>query len=133
TAFVNIGGIKGIGGSDVDVTFANNGLLISNGSRVSLEVSFTSQFLVGPVTFGTKNLEFSYVVATNTFQMLGTAYLEVGGIQGIPGQNGNQVSVTFANNGLVITNGSVVSLDVAINSSFRVGSATITVQNLEFD
>ena len=54
------------------------------------------------------------------------------GIQGVPGQNGNHVSVTFANNGLVITNGAVVSLDVAVNSSFTVGSATINIQNLEF-
>ena len=130
--FVTIGGFHGVGGSTLSATFANNGLLLVGGNLVSLDVSVTSSFLVGPATFGTKNLEFSYVVATDTFQLTGTAFVNIGGIQGVPGQGGNQVNVTFANNGLVITNGALVSVDVAVNSSFKVGPATITATNLDF-
>jgi hypothetical protein len=132
TAFVTIGGFHGVGGSTLSVTFANDGLLLVGGNLVSLDVAVTSTFLVGPATFGTKNLEFSYVVATDTFQLTGTAFVNIGGIQGVPGHEGNELDVTFANNGMVITNGALVSVDVALNSSFMVGTATITTNNLEF-
>jgi hypothetical protein len=124
TAFVSV-----IGMGNFDVTFANNGLLISDGDLVSLDVKVDSSFTVGGVSFGTKGLEFIYTTATNTFQMLGGAYLTVGGIGGV---GGNKVSVTFANDGLLITDGDLVSLDVAVDSNFTVGSATFVVKNLEF-
>ena len=131
TCFVTVG-VPGNTAADLQVTFANNGLLITNGALVSLDVAVTSTFNVGPVTIGTDKLEFSYVVATDTFQMLGTAFVTFGGIQGVPGEGGDKFSVTFAHKGLLITNGNLVSLDVSLTSNFKVGPVTIGTQDLDF-
>ncbi len=132
-ATVTVGGISGVPGSGdtVTVDFANNGLVITDGALVSLDVSITSSFMVGPVTFGTNGLEFSYVAATDTFQLTGTTFVMFGGIAGVPGQSGDQIDVTFANNGLVISDGNLVSLDVSVTSDFVVGGVTFGTQNLE--
>jgi hypothetical protein len=132
SAFVRLVGFKGVGGGEIRVNFPDGGVLITDGKLVSLQVGLTSSFLIGPATFGTKDLTFGYFAKTNTFQLTGTAFATFGGIT-LPGQAGNEISVTFANDGILITNGVLEKLDVTINSNFNVGAATITVQDLALD
>jgi hypothetical protein len=132
SAFVRLVGFKGVGGGEIRVNFPDGGLLITDGKLVSLQVGLTSSFLIGPATFGTKDLTFGYFAKTNTFQLTGTAFATFGGIT-LPGQAGNEISVTFAKDGILITNGVLEKLDVTINSNFKVGAATITVQDLALD
>src|SRR5262249_606229 len=119
TASVAVGNV-----ANLSVTFADQGLVITNGSLVSLDVAVSSSFKVGNATFGTDKLRFSYVVATDTFQLRGTAFVMIVGM--------GQVGVTFAGDGVVITGGDLVSLNATVNSNFRVGPATIKFQDLAF-
>ncbi|RLS85826.1 MAG: hypothetical protein DWI07_00145, partial [Planctomycetota bacterium] len=114
----------------VDVTFGNatkNGLVFVNGAFQSFDFTLNSNIRVGSVTITTQDLNFAYTESTKTFTMRGTAGAAMPSI-------GN-VNVTLGNatrNGLVITDGSLVSLDMTINSNFRAGSVAFTTRNLNF-
>lgn len=122
TAFVEVGGIGNkLGGQDVSVTFGDGDADDSTDPNAG--------FQVGKVNFGTKDLMFVYTAATDTFQLTGTAYVDLG-VKGFPADA--YVDVTFANNGLLITNGNLVSIDVAVTGSFSVGPVSFSTDNLEF-
>ena len=120
--------IKGI--DNFSVTFGHNGnpgLVIQNGSLVSLDVTINSSIQIGAVTFSTTGLEFTYVTATDLFTLSGTVGVSIKGM--------DNFSVTFGHNGnpgLVIQNGSLVSLDVTLNTTIRVGAVVFSTTGLEF-
>ncbi len=103
------------------------GLVIQNGSLVSLDVTLTSDVTVSRVRITTAGLELSYVAATDQFTLTGTTVLTVP-------QFGN-VSATFGFDnkpGLVIRDGSLVSLDLRLNSNITFLKYTFEVENLDF-
>jgi hypothetical protein len=107
---------------------ATKGLVISGGSLTSLEMTVNSNISAGGLTFTTSNLTFAYYSASNFFAMKGASSVSVPSV-------GN-LSVTFGNTtnyGLVVTNGSLTSLDMTVNSNMNIGSIAITTKNLNFN
>jgi hypothetical protein len=105
-----------------------NGLVVTNGSFTSLDMSVNSNLNIGSLNITTQNLNFNYTAASNNFTMRGTASVAMPSI-------GN-LGVTFGSNttsGLVITNGSFTSLDMTVNSNFSVGSMSFTTRNLNIN
>ena len=114
-ASVKFGGV-----ANLSVSFDGPGLLITNGKLDKLDASVTSSFTVGSVTFGTENLRFRYVVSASAFQLTGTAFMKSSG----NGLKDTQITVTFADKGLVISDGALSSIDVAVTSKFNIGKVT---------
>ena len=124
TTGVMVSGINGL-----SVTFGTSsepdGLVVENGTLVSLGVVVNGSFTVDAVAFTATGLEFDYTADPQTFQLIGTAGVSVTGTGGL--------NVTFANQGLVIANGSLQSLDMIINSTFTVSDVDFDATNLTFD
>ena len=120
--------VSGIG--NLTVTFghgSNSGLVITNGSLVSLDMTVDSDIEVSGVTIKTTGLEFTYVASTSAFSLLGQAEIDVNKV-------GN-LSATFghgASPGLVISNGVLASLDMTVDSNINVGGVSFTTTGLEF-
>ncbi|QEL17125.1 Calx-beta domain-containing protein [Limnoglobus roseus] len=123
-------GVMILGIGDVSVTFGYGnkpGLLIQNGSLVSLDMTLNTDIRVNAVVFSTKNLNFSYTTATKQFTMAGQAGVGLVGVGGLV--------VTFGNGGkpgLVITDGSLTSLDMTVGSDFNVGAVKFSGTGLRF-
>ena len=107
----------------LSVTFANQGVVITNGSLVSLDASITGGFSVDKVGFTATALELAYTASPQTIQITGTAGATIGGI--------GSLSVSFPNAGVVIASGSLVSLDASITGGFSVDKVGFTATNLE--
>jgi hypothetical protein len=120
--------ITGIG--SIEVTFGHNGnpgLVITNGSLVSLDMTLDTNITVDAVTFSTNGLEFTYTTSTNVFTLAGSAGVSITGL--------GSIEVTFGHNGnpgLVLTNGSLTSLDLTLDTNITVGALTFTTNGLEF-
>ena len=114
----------------LNVTFGHDttpGLVVTNGSLTSLDTTVNSNFTVGGVTFTTQDLDFSYTASNSQFGLSGTATVAV--------TNLGTLNVTFGHDstpGLVVTNGSLTSLDTTVNSDFAVAGVTFTTQDLDF-
>src|SRR5262249_22690005 len=96
------------------------------GQLTSLDMTVSSNFQVGNVTFGTNGLEFTWTKSSNTFTLGGTVFVTIGGI-------GNLIA-TFGHGstpGLVITSGALTSLDMTLSSNFQIGSVTFGTNGLE--
>jgi lipopolysaccharide export system protein LptC len=112
------------------VTFGygtNPGLVVTNGTLTSLDMTLTSDVTVAGVAITTKGLRFGYTAANSQYTLAGTATAAVAKF--------GTVGVTFgygANPGLVVTNGSLDSLDMTLNSDVTIAGVTITTKNLEF-
>ncbi|QEL19615.1 Calx-beta domain-containing protein [Limnoglobus roseus] len=120
--------ITGIG--NLSVTFGYNGnpgLVITNGSLDSLDLTVNSKIRVNSVTFSTEGLRFTYTAATSQYTLSGSAGVAIVGV--------GDLTVTFGYNGapgLVITNGSLDSLDMTIDSKIRVNSVIFSTKGLRF-
>jgi hypothetical protein len=80
------------------------------------------------VTFNATDLNFDYTAATDSFTMSGTVGVTVGSV--------DNLSVTFGSDGtpgLVITYGSLTSLDMTINTTFDVADVAFNATNLNLD
>ncbi len=142
TASIAFAGIDSL-----SVTFghgATPGLIISNGNLESLDATVNASFKVAAVVVQANDLEFKYTNTSQTlngggtytgtynvnkyiFAMYGTASITFAGI--------DSLSVTLghgATPGLVISNGILESLDVTVNSSFKVASVVVQANDLEF-
>ena len=124
TAYVTFVGIN-----QLSVTFGHNGtpgMVITNGKLESLDVTVNGTFLVGCATFGARDLEFKYTASNKTFTLAGTANVNIALI--------SQFDVTFGHNnspGLVISNGTLQSLDLTVSSSITFASYTLANSSLE--
>ena len=79
------------------------------------------------MTFTTQDLDFAYTASNSQFSMSGTATVAV--------TNLGTLNISFGHGttpGLVVTNGSLTSLDTTVNSNFTVGGVTFTTQDLDF-
>jgi streptogramin lyase len=125
SAAVTVGGI-----GNFSVTFGhgtNPGLVITNGSLTSLDLTVNSNIHVGAVTFSTTGLEFTYTASSNQFTLTGNTSASVTGL--------GTLNLTFGhgtNPGLVVTNGALVSLDMTLNSNITAGAVAFSTTGLEF-
>ncbi len=123
--------VPGMGSLDVDFGgHGTQGLVVTNGSLTSLDMTVNSSFTVGFLNFAANNLEFKYSAATNEFSLAGSTTVAVPFVPDI-----GSLTVTFGHGstpGLVITNGSLTSLDMTVNAHFGVDLLTFDVSNMEF-
>ena len=107
------------------------GLVITNGSLTSLDMSLTSNISVASVGFSTDGLRFTYQSSANQFTLGGSAIATVGGIGNMDVIFGyTDGGVTSP--GLVVKNGSLVNLDMTVNSSISVGQVGFDTTGLRF-
>ena len=145
TVGVTVGGLDGLSVTFGDPTANPNtdpadyyGLIIQDGSLVSLNMIVNTAFTVAGVDFNATNLNFDYVAATDT--------LLDGGQGGRDRRRDRRLlSVTFGDSkanpitdpadyyGLIIQNGSLVSLNMFVNASSTWPTSTFNATNLKFD
>jgi hypothetical protein len=110
---------------------ATTGLVVTNGSLTSLDMSLTSNISVASVGFSTNGLRFTYQSSANQFTLGGSASATVGGIGNMDVIFGyTDGGVTSP--GLVVKNGSLVNLDMTVNSSISVGQVGFDTTGLRF-
>jgi hypothetical protein len=126
------------------------GLVIINGALQSLDMTINSNFMIGSVNFGTKNLEFTYNATGSQFTLSGAAFLNISGVTAMPASTVmtstgtsviNGISVTFGHQvaggtftpGLSINSGMLQSLDMTINSNLSIDTVTFMTNQLEFN
>jgi autotransporter-associated beta strand protein len=130
SAGVSLGNVN-----NLTVSFGGNsthGLVVTNGSLTSLDVSITSNFAVGGVTFNTTGLEMTYVAATSEYTVSGTAGVNVTGISNFSVTFGYLESSGLESPGLVIQNGALQSLDMTVNSDIQVSAVNFSTDGLRF-
>ncbi len=149
SADVTVGGIAGLtvgfGTTDAGILKSNPaaayGIVITNGSLTNLAMYISANFIVGGVQIYTKDLGFDYTPSTSTYEITGTAGINVGGItsqnNGVNAPGTNSLSITFGGPldpaGILIQNGQLTSLDAEINASFWIDDLVqIKATNLEF-
>ena len=144
TVGVTVGGFDGL-----SVTFGDAnadpitdradhyGLIIQAGQLQSLNMFINAEFKVGTVIVSATNLNFDYVASTDTFSMAGTVGVSVKGIDSLSVTLGDKNASPIADPadyyGLIIQNGSLVSLNMIINTQFKVGNVIVSATNLQFD
>jgi hypothetical protein len=114
---------------------ATAGLVMTNGSLTSLDMSITSHLTIGSVNFTTNGLRFAYQSVTDQFQLFGSAGMTVGGIGNLAvtfGYTSTTNGVTSTSPGLVVKNGSLINLDMTINSNMSVGAVVFRTTGLQF-
>ena len=134
TAFINVGSLS------LSITFGHQnrdgsvtpGLLISNGHLVSLDVYLNTSFNVGTMAFNVHNLNFTYVTATDTFTMQGTASVTMfGGMSSVDVTLGKMANDgTVIENGIVVVGGQFRSLDMTVNSDFDIELVKFKIKDL---
>lgn len=137
--------ITGLGASSSSfkVTFgsaANPGITIANGKLTLLDVTVNTDFTVANVKIKATNLHLTYVAATDTVTLTGQAGVVVGGIVGdTAAENSIKVDFGFTDpttgakrDGLVVTAGKLVSLDMRVDADFTIAGVKIKADGLEF-
>jgi len=107
------------------------GLVITNNSLTSLDMSLTSNISVGSVGFSTNGLRFTYQSSSDQFTLAGKASATVGGIGNMDVTFGYTTNGTTSP-GLVVKSGSLVNLDMTLNSSISVGTVSFDTKGLRF-
>ena len=129
---VSVSGIASLSvnfGSTVD-GIVTPGLIITSGTLQSLDMTVNGSFTVASVTFTATGLELTYSAAGSQFTLVGTAAVSISGLGSLGVTFGSTVSGTVTP-GLVVTSGSLQSLDMTVNGSFTVASVTVTATNLQ--
>ncbi|MEI8194872.1 MAG: MBG domain-containing protein, partial [Phycisphaerae bacterium] len=107
------------GANDVDIS-------PTGVSLTGVSTALAGQIVVGGVTLNTAQLTAQYAAMNNTFTLTGAANATIGGLGTLSVQLGGGTT-----QGLVITNGSLTSLDATVTSNLTVGGLTITTKDLE--
>ena len=106
----------------LSVTFGGpsiTGLVVQNGTLQSLDMTVNSNFMVGGSTFNVSNMTFDYSSSSNQFTLTGSASVSLG-LDNFTVQLGGSGST-----GLVVRNGTLVSLDATIRTTFGVRGFSI--------
>ena len=117
-----------LAGSTVAVTAGDKttaGLVVVGGSVQSFDFTVDSTITVGGVTFTSQGLRATYAAADRKYTLSGAATATVAGL--------GTLNLTFgfpSKPGLVIQNGSLVSLDTTLNSDITVSAVKVTTTGL---
>jgi hypothetical protein len=109
---------------------ANPGLVVANGQVEALAAGVTGGFNVAGLSIAADNLGFDYNAAANDFSLYGAASLATadGALNTLTGTLG-----TIDNPGLVIADGQLQSLDVAVSGGFDLFGLETTAESLTID
>jgi hypothetical protein len=105
----------------------STGLILTNGSLTSVNMTVNSNLSLAGSTFRTVGLNITANTITNTFTMKGNTSLNVPGV--------GSISVGFgcgSTTGLVVTNGQLTSLNATVTGNLSVGSVSFATNNLTF-
>ena len=120
-----------------DGTVLSQGLVIQNGSFVSMDMTINADVRAGGVLIHANNLEFAYSAVTKTFTMSGETTVDMPSMGTVSVRlgtySGAHATGTLVTPGLVVTNGKFVSMDLTVNSDFKIGSIQVYTENLNFD
>jgi uncharacterized membrane protein len=134
-----------LGSSTVSITLAApsttslGGLVIEDGSLLSLDATVNGGFTVGALAFTADNLTFDYqATSPASSPAAGGSYFAMsGGMTFMLGSSTVSISLAAPSatspGGLVIEDGSLLSLDATVNGGFTVGDLSLTASNLTFD
>ena len=138
-----------VGGFDgLSVTFGNAsadtktdpadhyGLIIQNGQLQSLNLFINADFKVGTVIVNATNLNFDYVTATNTFSMAGTVGVSVKVSTACRSRWATRMPARSPTRPTIRTHHlerQSVSLNMFVNTQFKVGNVIVSATNLQFD
>ncbi len=128
--------VSGVGGLSVSFALGSGasavpGLVISNGTLAGvMNKTMNGSFTVGQVAITASNLSFSYATATQTFSLSGAARVSVASLGNLSVTFGDTTSSTLTR-GLLVTSGSLQSLNMTVNVSFTLASVAITATNLQ--
>ena len=144
TSQFTLAGIVGVsvsGIASLSVTFGHTvagsvsalvlpGPVISNGTLTSLDMTINSDMTVDSVEFLTNDVELTFSSSTSQFTLAGIVAVSVSGI--------GSLSVTFGHTaggvttpGLVITNETLTSMDMTIDSDMTVDTVEFLTSGLE--
>src|SRR5262249_1903110 len=101
-------------------------------SLKSLDMTINSNISIGSVSFMTNGLEFIYSAAGSQFSLAGSVGLSITGIAGLSVTFGHSTGPNSFTPGLIISNGSLQSLAMTINSNISIGSVSFMTNGLEF-
>ena len=126
-----------VGGDAIDVVFGGTtsqgtttqGLVIHDGALTNLDMAVTGSFSVGNLSFNADDLTVTYAAASETYTIGGTADFSIGG-DAIDVVFGGTTSQGTTTRGLVIQDGALTSLDMAVTGSFSVGSLSFHTDDL---
>ncbi|MFM7592942.1 MAG: hypothetical protein ACKO85_14235, partial [Isosphaeraceae bacterium] len=107
----------------------STGMVISGGSVSSFDMTLSSNLNVGSVNLGVTGLRMTHNVTTSNFTLTGNATLsqsKIGTVSVILGCS----TASPATTGLILTNGSLSSLDMTVNSNISVACTTFTTTGL---
>ena len=121
-----------VAGSTISVSFGGgdtDGLVLVNGQLQSLTMSVTADIDLKGLNFGTRNLTIGYDRVAGRFAMHGDIFLSTGGAS--PTLNGLTATLgNAASPGLVIVNGELESMNIAVSGSFNLFGVTLTAESL---
>ncbi len=131
-----LGKVSVLFGSVVTATVpATKGLVLTNGSLTSLDMTLDTDINVSRVNITTRGLRFTYVDATALFTLAGSASATVGGMGNLSvlfGYSTTTAGVTTTTPGLVVQNGSLVNLDMTVKSHASVGAVDFDLNGMRF-
>src|SRR5208337_588725 len=100
------------------------GLVIQDGALTSLDMAVTGSFSIASLSFKADDLTVTYTAASQTYTVAGAADFALGS-DTLDVQFGGKTSKGTQTQGLVIQNGALTSLDMAVTGSFSVASLTV--------
>ena len=95
----------------------------------NLDMAVTGSFSVGSLSFNADDLTVTYAAASDTYTIAGAADFSVGG-DAIDVVFGGTTSQGTTTQGLVIHDGTLTNLDMAVTGSFSVGSLSFNADDL---
>jgi pimeloyl-ACP methyl ester carboxylesterase len=126
------GAALAFGGQSISVDLGDSdtdGLVLVNGQLQSLDMKVSADFDLKGLRFGVRDLTISYDRLASRFAMSGDLFLSTGGasptLSGLTASLGNAASP-----GLVIVNGQLESMNIAVSGSFNLFGVTLTAESL---
>jgi pimeloyl-ACP methyl ester carboxylesterase len=121
-----------VAGSTISVSFGGGdtgGLVLVNGQLQSLTMTVTADIDLKGLNFGARDLTIGYDRLAGRFVMSGDLFLSTGGAS--PTLNRLTASLGNASSpGLVIVNGELESMNIAVSGSFNLFGVTLTAESL---
>ncbi len=118
-----------VGTSRMNVTFAaDGGIVIEHGQLTHLDAAINGEFHLMGLTVAADNLGLTYDAADDRFGVFGSANVSTAG--GMLDHVGATLGDSIDNPGLVIWEGRVEELDIAVDGSVKVGGLALTSEGL---
>lgn len=115
-------------GHDAGISMGDDsdpGLVFNNGELKHINMAITEDFTLKGLTIKTDNLGVEWSKGTNHFNFYGDIELD------IANESINADMGTSSNPGMQFRNGSLHSMDITVNSDFKIGNLEVTTRDVE--